>query len=243
MLILRSLVFNALFYATLILYMVLAIPTFLMSRHGIIGVAKFWGRSNLFLLRTICGIDVAWRGLEKIPPGGLLVAGKHQSLWETFALISLFADPAFILKRELRYIPLFGWYTWRGEMIPVARGSRSQALVGVTKHARRALAQGRQIVIFPEGTRRAPGAEPAYKYGIVRLYDATGVACLPIALNSGVFWPRRSFMRYPGTVIVEILDPIPPGLSAEDFAARLQSDIETATARIVAEGLRQRAAA
>ncbi len=240
MLVLRSLVFNALFYLTTVVYMLLAVPTFFMNRHGILWVAKFWGRSNLFLLRTICGIDVEWRGLEKIPPGGLLVASKHQSLWETFALVPLFADPCFILKRELRWIPLFGWYTWTGGMIPVTRGSRFQALLEVTVHARRELARGRQIVIFPEGTRRSAGADPAYKYGIVHLYAETGATCLPIALNSGLYWRRRSFLRYPGTVRVEILDPIPPGLDKDGFAARLQSDIETATARLVAEGERER---
>ena len=109
----------------------------------------------------------------------------------------------------------------------------------MTERARAELARGRQIVIFPEGTRRAPGAEPSYKFGIAHLYGETGMPCLPIALNSGLFWPRRSFLRYPGTIVAEILDPIPPGLSKDEFAARLQQDIETATARLIAEGERE----
>ena len=190
-------------------------------------------------MRAVCGIKVEYRGLEKIPPGALLVASKHQSLWETFALLWLFSDPAFILKRELQWIPFFGWYCWKASMIPVDRGRRGQALGDMTERARVELGRGRQIVIFPEGTRRAPGAEPSYKFGIVHLYGETGIPCLPIALNSGLFWPRRSFRRYPGTIVAEVLDPIAPGLGKAEFAARLQQDIETATARLIAEGERE----
>ncbi len=236
--ILRSILFNLLFYLNLIVQLIGALPTLVMPRMAIVKVATFWGRSNLWLLR-LCGIKVEYRGIEKIPPGPLLVASKHQSLWETFALLWLFSDPAFILKRELQWIPFFGWYAWKARMIPVDRGRGSQALADMTELARAALAQDRQIVIFPEGTRRAPGADPSYKYGIVHLYAETGIACLPIALNSGLFWPRRSFLRYPGTIVAEILDPIPPGLSSEEFKARLQDTIESATARLVAEGERE----
>jgi 1-acyl-sn-glycerol-3-phosphate acyltransferase len=235
----RSIVFNALFYLNLIVQMLAVTPTMLMPRGAIIAVVKFWARTNLWLLRSICGITVEYRGLEKIPPGALIVASKHQSMWETFALFPLFADPAFILKRELMWIPFFGWFSWKAGMIPVNRGKRSQALLDLAACARRELARGRQIVIFPEGTRRAPGAEPSYKFGVTYLYAETGAVCLPIALNSGLFWPRRSFRRFPGTIVVELLDPIAPGLSKEDFAARLQQSIEAATARLIAEGERE----
>jgi 1-acyl-sn-glycerol-3-phosphate acyltransferase len=160
-------------------------------------------------------------------------------VWETFALLPLFPDPSFIVKRELSWIPVFGWEIWRAEMTFVDRGARSQALAKMTANARIQLEQGRQIIIFPEGTRRAPGAEPAYKYGVVHLYAETGIACVPIALNSGLFWPRRRFVRYPGTVTVEILDPIPPGLDKKTFAATLQDQIETTTTRLLAEGARE----
>jgi 1-acyl-sn-glycerol-3-phosphate acyltransferase len=232
----RSVVFNVLFYLNLVVHCVAALPTLVMPRGAIVAVVRFWARSNLWLLRVVCGITVDFRGLEKIPPGALLVASKHQSLWETFALCTLFSDPAFILKRELIFIPFFGWYAWKARMIPVDRGKRSQALADMTVCAREELAQGRQIVIFPEGTRRAPGAEPNYKYGVVHLYAETGVACLPVALNSGLFWPRRSFRRYPGTIVVELLDPIAPGLPKPQFTEELQRVIETATARLIAEG-------
>jgi 1-acyl-sn-glycerol-3-phosphate acyltransferase len=120
----------------------------------------------------------------------------------------------------------------------VNRGARAQALAAIARNARIELARGRQIVIFPEGTRRPAGAEPSYKYGVVHLYAETGVPCLPIALNSGLYWPRRSLLHYPGTIRVEILDPIPPGLDKDVFAARLREVIEEATARLIAEGER-----
>jgi 1-acyl-sn-glycerol-3-phosphate acyltransferase len=182
---------------------------------------------------------VEWRGLEKIPEGGMLVASKHQSFWETFALLTAFSDPAFILKRELRWIPFFGWYAWKAGMIPVDRGARSLALAAMTARARNELADARQIIIFPEGTRRAPGATPSYKWGIVHLYEQTGVPCVPVALNSGLFWPRRSLRLLPGTIQVEILDPIASGLGKDAFFERLQHDVEAATARLVAEGERE----
>jgi 1-acyl-sn-glycerol-3-phosphate acyltransferase len=238
-LVIRSLVFNVLFYLNLLAYFIIAIPTLVMPRMAIVKLATSWGRTNNRMLRLVCGIKVEYRGIEKIPEGALLVASKHQSLWETFALLQLFSDPAFILKRELQWIPFFGWYAMKAGMIPVDRGRRGQALSDMTERARAELGQGRQIVIFPEGTRRAPGAEPRYKFGIAHLYGETGMPCLPIALNSGLFWPRRSFMRYPGTIVAEILDPIAPGLSKEAFAARLQQDVETATARLIAEGERE----
>jgi 1-acyl-sn-glycerol-3-phosphate acyltransferase len=233
--IIRSVIFNIVFYVHLVIWLIIAIPTFFMPYRAIVAVAKAWGRCNLVLVRLICGLKADFRGIEKIPKGPLLVAAKHQSTWETFALLWLFEDPTFILKRELQWIPLFGWFAMKGRMIPVDRGAGSAGLNAMNELARKELAQNRQIVIFPEGTRRPAGAEPRYKYGIVQLYAAANTPCLPIALNSGVFWPRRSIMRKPGTIVVEILDPIAPGLSKEDFMARLQNDIETATERLIEE--------
>lgn len=241
-LVFRSLLFNIAFYLNLTVYMVAAIPTFVMPYWGLVRVAQAWGRSNEWLMRVICGIAIEVRGKEKIPEGAALVASKHQSIWETFALLPLFDDPAYILKRELRWIPFFGWYTWKGRMIPVDRGARTQALAAMTERVKLELSRGRQILIFPEGTRRAPGAEPRYKFGIAHLYVQTGMPCTPMALNSGLFWPRRSFLRYPGTIVIEVLDPIMPGLDKAEFAATLQERIETATARLVAEGRAELAA-
>jgi len=233
----RSMLFNLLFYLNLVILLVAAVPTLVLPRRAILGMAKLWGHTTLWLLRVVCRIDVEWRGLEKIPPGGIIVAAKHQSIWETFALITLFRDPTFVIKRELLWIPFFGWYAWHGGMIPVDRGAGKAALSGIAVHARKALAEGRQIIIFPEGTRRPAGADPKYKFGVAHLYGEAGVPCVPIALNSGLFWPRRRFLRFPGTVRVEILDPIPPGVDRNTVFARLQDEIEAATARLITEGL------
>ena len=243
MIIIRSVVFNVLFYLVLAPYLMVAMPTLLLPRWGIIRLAQHWGRVNLHLLRIVCGITVDWRGLEKIPAGAFLVAAKHQSVWETFALLTLFRDPTYILKRELLWLPLFGWAAWRAGMIPVDRGGGKPALAAMAAHVRDALAAGKQIIIFPEGTRRPAGAEPKYKYGIAHLYGEGIAACVPIALNSGLFWPRRQFLRYPGTITVEILDPIAPGLAIDEFFERLQRDLEAATARLIAQGRRDIAAA
>src|SRR5215213_3435752 len=208
-------------------------PTLLLPSRYLLAVARGWARANLRLLRVVCGIRADFRGLEKIPPGGLIIASKHQSVWETFALLPYVNDPTFILKRELMWIPLFGWCLWKAGMIPVDRGARGPALAAMTERAKVEVQRGRQIIIFPEGTRRPPGAEPRYKFGVAHLYAETGVPCLPVALNSGLFWGRRQFLRYPGTIRLEVLDPIPPGLDKQVFFQTLQTDLEAASNRLV----------
>ena len=236
----RSIVFNVLFYLNTALWLIIALPTFFMPYRAILAVATAWGRSNLVLLRAVAGIDYEIRGREKLPKGPIIVAPKHQSAWETFSLLQLFDNPVFIVKRELQWIPIFGWLMIKGRMVPVNRGARSQALAAMIERVRIELALGRQLVIFPEGTRRPAGAEPRYKFGVAHLYAATGVPCVPIALNSGLFWPRRSIRLRPGTVLVEILDPIQPGLDKDEFFERLQHDLETATARLLVESENKR---
>jgi 1-acyl-sn-glycerol-3-phosphate acyltransferase len=230
----RSVAFNVLFYLNTLIYLIIALPTFLLPYRVIIAVAKAWGRTNLLLLR-VAGIDYEIRGREKIPKGAIIVAPKHQSAWETFALLPLFDNPLFIVKRELQWIPIFGWLMIKGRMVPVDRSAGSQAIPAMTARARLELGRGRQLIIFPEGTRRPAGAKPRYKFGVALLYAATGVPCVPIALNSGLFWPRRSIRRLPGTVLVEVLDPIAPGLDKEAFFKRLQDDLEAASTRLIAE--------
>jgi 1-acyl-sn-glycerol-3-phosphate acyltransferase len=193
---------------------------------------KAWARASLFWLRLICGIRMEVRGRENLPKGAILLAGKHQSTWETFALIPLLDDPAMVLKRELTFIPLFGWFALKFRMIGVDRGAGATALKKLIARARGAADMGRQIVIFPEGTRRAPGAPPDYKPGAAALYGALNVPCVPFALNSGHYWPRRTFTKTPGTIVVEFLPAIPPGLARRDFSAKLESAIEGGTARL-----------
>lgn len=231
----RSLAFNALFYANLILHMIVALPTLALPRRVQLRFVRSYARTSLWLLRVVCGTTVEWRGLAKLPQGPCIVACKHQSLWETFALYALFSDPAYVLKRELMWIPLFGWHMKKAGLIPIDRSAGMAALSRMTARAKHELEQGRQLIIFPEGTRRAPGAEPSYKPGVAHLYARAGVACVPLALNSGLFWPRRSLMRFPGTVLVEVLDPITPGLEPRAFLSRLQDVLEDASTRLIEE--------
>ncbi|MBB4303579.1 1-acyl-sn-glycerol-3-phosphate acyltransferase [Rhodobium orientis] len=235
MLVLRSLLFNIAFYAFISVALLLILPVFVLPRRWGWNAVRFWGIANLWMLRHIAGVKVDIRGREHIKPGGYLVASKHQSAWETFALVPLFADPTFILKRELMHIPFFGWYAARFRMLPIDRGRGSAVLPALTERTKKAVAEGRQVIIFPEGTRRPAGAEPAYKFGVAHLYANVGCECLPIALNSGLYWPRRTFLRYPGTIIVDILPPIPPGLSTSTFHRTLKAEIEAASARLIEE--------
>lgn len=239
MLIVRSLLFNIAFYANLILWLILLIPGFLVPRRVFLGMVKLWAHSSLWLLRVLAGTKIEIRGREKIPPGGALVAAKHQSLWETFALLTIFDDPTFILKRELMWLPFFGWYLWKARCVPVNRKAGSQALIQMTAQAKDEARHGRQIIIFPEGTRRPAGAPPAYKYGVAHLYQNLGFPCIPVALNSGLYWPRRQFIRRPGTIRIEILDAIQPGLSREKFFNLMQHQIEEASNRLFSEGRRE----
>jgi 1-acyl-sn-glycerol-3-phosphate acyltransferase len=243
MLLFRSLLFNLAYYVNIVVWMVGLTPTFVMPRRYFMRGARLWAHSSLWLLRVIVGTKVEFRGVERIPPGGLLVAAKHQSVWETFSLLVLFDDPAFILKRELMWIPLFGWLAAKARQVPVDRRAGSQALVQMNARAREEAERGRQIVIFPEGTRRPPGAPPAYKFGVAHLYSSLGFPCVPVALNSGLYWPRRRMIRRPGTIVVEILPPLPPGMARDAFFRELQERLEEASNRLYGEGLAELGAA
>lgn len=239
MLYFRSLLFNVAFYAHLALWLIVLIPFCALPRQALIAGVKMWARGSLWLMRVIAGTGFEILGREKIPPGGLLVAAKHQSFWETFALLPLFADPTFILKRELMWIPFFGWYLAKTRCVPIDRRAGSAALAQMNARARKEARDGRQIIIFPEGTRRPAGAPPAYKFGVAHLYANLGVPCLPVALNSGLYWPRRRFIRRPGTIRIEILDPIAPGLPREAFFETVKDRIETASGRLYRLGLEE----
>nr|WP_246206441.1 lysophospholipid acyltransferase family protein [Propylenella binzhouense] len=229
----RSIVFNVAFYITFVVEAVLFSPVLLLPERFGWPVVHVWAASSLWLHRVICGVSEEIRGRENIPSGALLVAAKHQSAWETLRLVGLFERPTFVLKRELLWIPLFGWYLWKFGQIPVDRGKRTKALAAMTEGARKAVAEGRQIIIFPEGTRRPPLAPPAYRYGVVHLYRSLGVPCLPVALNSGLFWPRRSMVHRKGTITLACLPAIPPGLESDVFGRTLKERLETETRMLV----------
>ena len=184
---------------------------------------------------SLAGTRLEIRGRENIPAGATIVAAKHQSAFETFALAPEFPNPTFVIKSELKRIPIYGQYTVKAGMIHVDRAAGLSALRSLAARGRAEIGKGRHIVIFPEGTRRPPGAPPDYHPGVAHLYRALGVPVVPVALNSGLFWPRRKFLRYPGTIVVEFLPAIPPGLDARRFMERLQADIETAADRLMLE--------
>ncbi len=173
-------------------------------------VARLWGRITLWFLRVVARTEVEIRGLENIPEGPILIAAKHQSALETLALCTVFPRFAYVLKRELLLIPLVGWFFARGGMVAIDRSKGTRAMSLMNSAAAAAIKDGAQLIVFPEGTRRAPGAPPAYKQGISHLYTALNVPCVPIALNTGLFWSRNSFVRRPGKAIIDILPPIAP---------------------------------
>jgi 1-acyl-sn-glycerol-3-phosphate acyltransferase len=239
MIFIRSALFNLLFYATMIVLMVVGLPMLLFGRKAILALARTWSRFSLWLLKVVCGTSAEFRGLENIPKGACIIAPKHQSFWETFALILYFDDFAYVLKRELTFIPVFGWYLQRAGQIAINRATARTALRQLVVKAKMLFAEGRQLFLFPEGTRRPPGAPPDYKAGVAYVYEKTGVPCLPVALNSGLFWPRRSFLRFPGTILVEFLPVIAPGMKRDAFVQELQWRIESATDRLIAEAARK----
>jgi 1-acyl-sn-glycerol-3-phosphate acyltransferase len=235
----RSLIFNILFYVNLVVLMILGLPTMLMGRRAVCSLARLWGAISVWLLKSICGLRVEYRGVENIPPGAVLIASKHQSFLETFALLKYAPDFAIILKRQLTFIPFFGLYLIVSQQIAINRGRRRQALQQIVAATKPVLAAGRQVFIYPEGTRRPPGAPPKYKLGVTTLYAETGAGCLPVAVNTGLFWRRRGFLRRPGVAVIEYLPLIEPGLGRAIFRERLQTEIETACARLNAEAAAQ----
>lgn len=229
----RSIAYNLTLYLTAIVIGIAATPALLMPRGAAVFVIRHLARISIWLLRVIAGTRYEVRG--KLPEGGVLIAAKHQSMWDTIAMPVILNDPAIVLKAELLWIPYYGWFSKKADMIGIDRGAGAKAVRHLIQQGKAALALGRPIVIFPEGTRAAPGAKLDYKPGVAALYRQLGVPCVPVAVNSGLFWPRRKFLRRPGTIVVEFLEPIPPGLDRETFMATLSERIETATGRLLAE--------
>ncbi len=235
MLLLRSLIFALVFYLSTAIFVVGGSFLLFGPRRWAMAGLKAHAIVSLWLLRWIVGTRMEVRGREKLPLPPYLVASKHQSAWDTFALIPIFSDPAMVMKWELSLIPFYGWFSRKFEHVFVRRDRGPSALRDLIRDAKDRAAAGREVVIFPEGTRKSPGAEPDYKSGAVALYEGLGLPCVPVALNSGLYWPRRKLLRYPGTIIVEILDPLPPGLPRREFKHLLQDRIETAAARLILE--------
>jgi len=232
---LRSVLFIVFLWLWTVVMTTLYLPLLLLPRLWSVAASRFWIRGGLLALRVLTGLSWQVRGRENLPEGPVTIASKHQSTFETFAFHLMFRDPAYILKRELFLIPCFGWFLYKTGVIAINRSAGTRALKVMIKGAGKAVAAGRSVVIFPEGTRAAPGCKQPYHSGVAMLYGALDRPVVPIAVNSGVFWPRGSLRKYPGTITIEILPPILPGLDRRTFMAELEQRIETASDRLVAE--------
>lgn len=225
MIALRSFLFQILFYINTTMMMIVLSPIyFLMPRS--FAIPKAWAAISNWLMDKVAGATFEIEGLENLPRTAAIIAPKHQSAWDTFMLLPWIADPVYILKRELFWIPLFGWYMKKQRLIPVNREAKGRNMVDVMKRTSEELATGRQLIIYPEGTRRPPGAEPVYKHGIARLYRALKVPVVPIVMHPGLFWPKNALKRYPGHFKIRILPPIEPGLSQDEFLETLMATME-----------------
>ena len=226
---LRSLLFLVWFLTVTTVLALLFLPVLILPRGATVWLARTWSRATFYGLKLFAGVDWEIRGLP--PTGPVLVAAKHMSMWDTLALYLALDAPAIVLKRSLLYIPFYGWFLWKAAAVPIDRGAGARALRKMQNAAQEVLADDRPILIFPEGTRKKPGAAPDYKPGVAGLYTMLDVACVPVALNSGVFW--TGFRKFPGTIVLEFLEPIPPGLKRAAFMAALESRIETATNKLL----------
>jgi 1-acyl-sn-glycerol-3-phosphate acyltransferase len=235
MVLIRSTLFFAYFALITIIIFIGSLPTLALPRLAAVHASRLWSRLTLWGLKYIADLDWEIRGA--IPQSGVLIASKHMCLWDSLALYLVLYDPAAVLKRELLSIPFYGWYIKKAGVIAIDRGGHASALRKMATEARAAFAGGRSVLIFPEGTRKSPDAVPDYKPGVAGLYGQLDAPCVPVALNSGVFWTGwMGLIKKPGKIVLEFLEPIPPGLKRPEFMATLQDRIEGATGRLVTEG-------
>ena len=232
MALLRSLLFNLGFYLWTALALIIAMPVLLFPYPAIHGFGRLWVSGALWLLKRFIGLDHRALGLENMAQRPAIYAVKHQSAWDTLVFAHYLHFPAYVLKRELLYLPLFGFYLLRAGMIPVDRHGRASALRRMLATAKCRREEGRDLLIFPEGTRVAPGQHRAYHPGVAALYGHLDLPVVPVALNSGLFWDRRSFIKKPGTITLEFLPAIPPGLERRAFMAELEDRLEGACRRL-----------
>lgn len=235
MVVLRSAVFDLLFYLSCLVIGVAVLPGLVLPPWFMQGVGHWWSRYSIWLLKACVGTSWEVRGADRIPAGPVIFASKHQSAWDTLFFPAYLGSPAMIAKKELRLIPLYGWYAWRAGTVWVDRARGPAALRSLVRGGRAALADGRPVVVFPEGTRTRPGEKVPYQPGIAALYAGAGAQVVPVALNSGLYWPRRGLVKRPGTIIVEFLEPVRPGLNRQAFMEALHDRIETATASLESE--------
>jgi len=227
----RSALFLVWFVGLTAVMGILSLPLLALPRRLTVKMARQWAKATLWGLKVFCGVHM--RVVGKAPQGAVLVASKHMSMWDTLALYIVLDDPGIVLKRELLRIPIYGWYLWKAAAIAIDRGAGAEALRRMSQAATGVLQEGRAVLIFPEGTRKKPGAVPDYKPGVAGLYTILKAPCVPAALNSGLYW--RGFTKEPGTITLEFLEPIQPGLKRGDFMSLLEARIEKATGRLLRE--------
>lgn len=234
MIALRSFLFQILFYLTTALMMIVLSPIYFLTPRSYV-IPKAWASAGNWLMKVVVGATFEIEGLEHLPKTAAIIAPKHESAWDTFMLMPSIADPVYILKRELFWIPLFGWYMKKQRLIPVNRAAKGKAMAGVMERTHKELSTDRQLIIYPEGTRRPPGAEPVYKNGIARLYRELQVPVVPIVMHPGLFWPKNALARYPGHFKIKILPPIEPGLAQGEFLDTLITRMEEASDALLVE--------
>jgi 1-acyl-sn-glycerol-3-phosphate acyltransferase len=227
--VLRSAVYHLAFTAWTLFLCIVYLPLLLAPRRTVQRGAALWLDGALWLQAQVLGLTFAVEGREHLPDGAAILAVKHQSAWETLVFHRLVGDPAFILKKELLSLPFIGWYLVKTGQVPIDRKAGVRALRIMVEGARTALAEGRKVVVFPEGHRQPPGATGTYQSGIAMLYAAVAAPVIPVAVNSGLFWSRNAFLRRPGMITLQFLPALPPGLDRKSFMEALQTRIETAT--------------
>lgn len=234
----RSLLFVIWIYVMMVLVALVCLPFMLFSSRVAVEAVRFWIKCTRLALRVFCGIRTEIRGLEHIPDGPIIWASKHQSMYDAFVPWLVLDHPAIVIKKELLWYPVFGWYAWRSDMIAIDRAGGSKTLRNMIEAARIRMQGDRQLLIFPEGTRQLPGAAPNYRAGVFGLYHELDVPVVPVATNVGLCWPRRGLRRWPGTVVVEVLPVIETGMAKAPFMTKLEGVIEPACERLLDEGLK-----
>lgn len=231
----RSLIFLIFFYTLTPLSLAVYILLLPFNRSVMQNAVGSWARLMSWGLRVICGCKMEIRGRENIPDEPVIFASKHQSAWETYVFYMLYNDPAYVLKKELMSIPVWGWLAVRADHIPVDREAGMSALKAMVRDVKTKLSSGRPVIIFPEGTRTEPGEDTLYHPGIAALYTQVDAPVVPVALNSGMFWGRKSFMKYPGKIVIEFLKPMPKDLKRKPFMSALKTQVDGATDRLCQE--------
>ena len=235
---LRSILFVILLYGSMVLLGILWLPSLLLPRSVAMAGIRIWAHIARWGMKYICGADSEIRGLDRLPDGPVLLAPRHQSTIDTLLPFLFLKDPCFVLKKELLYYPIFGFYAIKTGMIAIDRSGSTKALKDMTAKARAAAEQGRSLVIFPEGTRLPPGQHEALKPGIALIYKDLNLPCVPVALNTGYCWPAKGIARYPGHMVMELQPAIEPGLNRKAFMKTLEDRLESGMALLLKEGER-----